>query len=86
MMCGLPMRPAADASRKKARDDRRVRAKLRVKHLERAPVLGELVLDLVDRAHAAHSKQPQHPELAGDERSFREVRGVLVHLIGQTFA
>ena len=64
---------------KKARDDAGVRAKLRVQHFERAAVLGELVLDLVHRAHAAHAEQPQHPEFAGDERPFGKMRGVVSH-------
>jgi hypothetical protein len=44
---------------------------LGVEQLEGAPVLGELVLDLVDRAHTALAEQPDDPELPRDERPLR---------------
>ncbi len=53
-----------------ARDDVGVREHLCVKQLEGAPVLGQLVLHLVDRAHPALAEQTDDPELPRDDRPF----------------
>ena len=43
----------------------------RVEDLERAVVLGQLVLDLVDRAHSPHADNPDDPEAAGNQGAGR---------------
>src|ERR1019366_8262158 len=51
-----------------------VRRRTRMKDLERAAVPGQLVLDLVDLAHAAGTKGAPDPKLPRDDRSVRKAR------------
>jgi hypothetical protein len=66
---GLPQEPL---------DDSGLLGGIGVQDLERAVVLGDLVLDLVDDAHPPRAERAYQAQLAGDERSRRQRREFVV--------
>jgi hypothetical protein len=71
----------ADAARRRrfaeeALDDVRIRREMGVEQFERAPVLGDEMLDLVDRAHSPGAEQPHDAQLAREHGSGLQDRGL----------
>jgi hypothetical protein len=52
-----------------------------MQQLERTPMLGELVLDLVDSAHSARTEKPHDAELPRDECARIDRRKPGIHTI-----